>query len=73
MSLLLHPYPTGWYAVGLCAELATAEVKSFAFMGEQVVLFRTESGVATLMDALCRSGPAAFAQGVPEFPAPGFP
>ncbi len=50
---LLPPYPTGWYAIGLSHELACREVQALKFMGQDVVLFRTEAGVACVMDAYC--------------------
>lgn len=53
MSLPLAPYPTGWYAVGLSDELRPGQIRTFSFMGEPVVLFRSEAGVATLMGAFC--------------------
>lgn len=53
MSQGLPPYPTGWYAVGFSDELAVGGLASFAFLGREVVLFRTQAGVATLMDAYC--------------------
>jgi phenylpropionate dioxygenase-like ring-hydroxylating dioxygenase large terminal subunit len=51
--LLLPPYPTGWYAIGLSHELARREVRALQFMGRDVVLFRTEAGAACVIDAYC--------------------
>jgi nitrite reductase/ring-hydroxylating ferredoxin subunit len=49
----LYPFPNGWFAVSFSSELKTAEIKSFQFMGKEVVLFRTASGKPVLMDAYC--------------------
>ena len=45
--------PKGWFCVGLSKELAPGRIESRAFMGREVVLFRTASGVPALMDAYC--------------------
>jgi nitrite reductase/ring-hydroxylating ferredoxin subunit len=49
----LHPYPNGWYGVSFSKELKKGEIKSFMFMGKEVVLFRTQSGTPALLDAYC--------------------
>lgn len=49
----LHPYPDGWFAVGFTSELTRGGVLTRAFMGRQLVLFRTESGRAVAVDAFC--------------------
>lgn len=49
----LPPYPDGWYSVGLSRELKAGEIRSMRFMGEEVVLFRTQSGKVCMMDAYC--------------------
>ena len=47
------PIPYGWYAVSYSDELAVGEVKPLYFFGRDLVLFRTESGQAVLLDAFC--------------------
>ena len=45
--------PIGWFCLGLSAELAPGQLRTQAFMGREVVLFRGEDGVPALMDAYC--------------------
>lgn len=47
------PIPYGWYAVSFSDELAVGEVKPVHYFGRDLVLFRTESGKAKLLDAFC--------------------
>jgi phenylpropionate dioxygenase-like ring-hydroxylating dioxygenase large terminal subunit len=47
------PIPYGWYCVGLTGELAPGDVKPLQYFGEDLVLFRTASGEAALLDAYC--------------------
>jgi phenylpropionate dioxygenase-like ring-hydroxylating dioxygenase large terminal subunit len=47
------PIPFGWYAVSLSRDLAVGEVKPLHYLGKELVLFRTESGEAKLLDAYC--------------------
>ncbi|MGH3028449.1 MAG: Rieske 2Fe-2S domain-containing protein [Gaiellaceae bacterium] len=49
----LPPYPTGWYAIGLGSELAHATVISHPFMGEDLVVYRTRSGIVRAVDPYC--------------------
>lgn len=46
-------FPVGWYAAAFSDELAPGEVRPLTFLGQKVVLFRTESGRAALLDAFC--------------------
>ena len=50
---LLDPYPTGWYNVALSEELSAGQSLNGQFMGHDVILFRTESGEACVMEAYC--------------------
>jgi phenylpropionate dioxygenase-like ring-hydroxylating dioxygenase large terminal subunit len=45
--------PYGWYAVSLATELAVAEVKPLFFFEKDLVLFRSASGQARVLDAMC--------------------
>ena len=47
-------YPNGWARVGLTDELAVGEVLPIRYFGREMVLFRTESGQARVLDAHCR-------------------
>jgi len=47
------PIPFGWFAVSLSRELATGEVRPLKYFGRDLVLFRTESGEAKVLDAYC--------------------
>lgn len=47
------PYPAGWYQVGWSDELPVGAVQPIEVFGRDLVLFRTESGVATVLDAHC--------------------
>lgn len=45
--------PFGWFALEYCDQLAAGEVKSLHYFDRQLVLFRTASGQARLLDAYC--------------------
>ena len=47
------PIPHGWYAVAYGSELKAGDVKALQYFGKELVLFRTESGQARLLDAYC--------------------
>ncbi|MBI5670556.1 MAG: Rieske (2Fe-2S) protein [Chloroflexi bacterium] len=49
----LPAYPNGWYALAFTAELPPGSVLTRAFMGQDVVLFRTRSGVVSVIDPYC--------------------
>ncbi len=49
----LHPYPNGWYVFAMSDELARGQVLARQFMGQEVVLFRTESGNACAVEGYC--------------------
>jgi nitrite reductase/ring-hydroxylating ferredoxin subunit len=46
-------FPTGWFQVGYSSELAPGEVRPVTYFDQNLVLFRTESGQAALLDAYC--------------------
>jgi len=48
-----QPIPFGWYALEYAADLANGAVKPLRYFGRDLVLFRTEQGVAKLLDAYC--------------------
>ena len=47
------PIPNGWFAVAFSKELVDGEVKRVRYFGEELVLFRTRSGRAAVLDAYC--------------------
>lgn len=48
-----QPIPFGWYAVAYSKDLAVEEVKPLFLFDQNLVLFRTKSGQAQLMEAYC--------------------
>ncbi len=52
-SSLLPPFPDGWYAIAWSDEIGPGAVATRQFVGREVVVFRTESGVPSLMLAHC--------------------
>ena len=47
------PIPFGWYALEYSEKLAAGDVKPLYYFGRDIVLFRTESGAAKVVDAYC--------------------
>ena len=47
------PVPFGWFFVSYADELAPGEVKAIQYFGREWVLFRTESGTPSLVEAHC--------------------
>lgn len=47
------PIPMGWYAIAQSKELQPGEVQTLYVFGQELVLFRTESGQAHLMEPYC--------------------
>jgi len=47
------PVPNGWFAVAFARELREGEVRPLHYFGEDLVLFRTRSGHARVLDAFC--------------------
>lgn len=47
------PIPNGWFAVEWSRELHTGDVKPIHYFGEELVLFRTRSGQAKVLDPYC--------------------
>src|SRR4051794_22201990 len=54
ISLSPYRFPTGWFIVGFASELAPGAVKRVHYFGEEMVLFRTESGEVHVLDAYCQ-------------------
>ena len=53
--------PNSWFHVSFSEELPAGEVKPIHYMGEDMVLFRTESGVAYVLDASTPNPPVTMA------------
>ncbi|MDQ1034624.1 cholesterol 7-dehydrogenase [Streptomyces sp. V3I8] len=47
------PYPSGWFCLALSREVPAGAVVTRRFMGRDVVLYRTRSGVLRVVDAHC--------------------
>jgi nitrite reductase/ring-hydroxylating ferredoxin subunit len=47
------PFPDGWYQVAKSSELAAGEVRAIRYFGEDLVLYRTGSGIARVTTAHC--------------------
>lgn len=47
------PIPNGWFAVEWSKELIAGQVKSIRYFDEELVLFRTRSGEARVLDPFC--------------------
>jgi len=47
------PLPNGWFAVAWSKELGEGDVKPVHYFGEELVLFRTRSGRARVVDPFC--------------------
>lgn len=56
-------YATGWYMVAWSSDLGPSAVMPLRFFGRDFVLFRTEEGTATLLDAHCPHLGAHFGYG----------
>ncbi|UQX12634.1 hypothetical protein M5I08_10740 [Candidatus Mycobacterium methanotrophicum] len=52
-GISLSPYrlPTGWFIVGFASDPPAGEVKRAHYFGQELVLFRTESGQLNVLDA----------------------
>jgi phenylpropionate dioxygenase-like ring-hydroxylating dioxygenase large terminal subunit len=47
------PIPNGWFAVAFSRDLVPGDVKRIHYFDEDLVLFRTRSGAARVLDAYC--------------------
>lgn len=45
--------PNGWFSVGAGADLAPSDVRPVTYLGQDLVLFRGDDGVARVFDAHC--------------------
>jgi len=47
------PIPFGWYAIAQSSELQSSEVKPLSYFDRALTLFRTSTGQARVIDAMC--------------------
>ena len=47
------PMPNGWFAVAFSRDLNVGDVQPLEYFGEEMVLFRTRSGQAKVLDPFC--------------------
>ena len=57
------PIPNGWFAVAWSRELTRATCRPLFYFGQELVLFRTRSGQARVLDAYCPHLGAHLGQG----------
>lgn len=57
------PIPNGWFAVAFSKDLVAGEVKRIRYFDNELVLFRTRSGQARVLDAYCAHLGAHLAEG----------
>ncbi len=46
-------FATGWYVIGYSSEISSGQLKPARWFGQDLVVFRTESGVLSVLDAHC--------------------
>ena len=59
----LPPFPNGWFVIALSEQVKKGEILARQFCGEEVVVYRTASGVPVVMEAYCPHMGAHFAHG----------
>ncbi len=67
------PMPFGWFQVLYSSELATGESKPLNYFDQELVAFRTESGVAKVLDAYCPHMGAHLGYGIRDHAGGGSP
>lgn len=60
---VLPPHPDGWYTLGLSIDVSRGALLNKKFCGEEIVLFRTESGTLNAIGAYCPHLGAHFGHG----------
>jgi len=61
------PLPFGWFAAMMSDELALGQAKPLKLFGQEMVIFRTESGAVKVLDAYCPHMGAHLGYGIHEF------
>ena len=67
------PMPFGWFQVLYSSELAVGESKPLNYFDQELVAFRTESGVAKVLDAYCPHMGAHLGYGIRDHAGGGSP
>jgi 3-ketosteroid 9alpha-monooxygenase subunit A len=49
----LPPFPTGWFAVGMSTDIRPGQVVPRTWCGQEIAVFRDESGLLGAVDAYC--------------------
>jgi nitrite reductase/ring-hydroxylating ferredoxin subunit len=62
-NTVLPPFPNGWYALAVAETIKKGEMQTKRFVGQDVILFRTESGEAAVTEAYCPHLGAHFGYG----------
>jgi nitrite reductase/ring-hydroxylating ferredoxin subunit len=52
-EMILPPFPSGWFVAALSENVKIGQIIEQKFCGEDVVIFRTASGKAVVMEAYC--------------------
>ena len=47
------PYPNGWFAIATSTEVKRGEAKNFDYLGENFVIFRSQTNQIFILDAYC--------------------
>lgn len=47
------PFPNGWFAIATSEEIKSGKAKNIECLGENFVLFRSQSGESFILDAYC--------------------
>ena len=65
------PVPMGWFAVSYSDEILSGQSRAIQYFGHELVLFRTESGQAVVLDAYCPHLGAHLGHGIDGEPNKG--
>jgi len=49
----LPPFPNGWYLVALSRDVTPGSVLARQYFGQDIVIYRTQSGIPVVIDAYC--------------------
>ena len=65
------PIPFGWFHVSTSEDIAVGEAKTIRYFGQDMVLFRTESGDVSCLDAYCPHMGAHLGYGIHDLAGKG--
>lgn len=49
----MNKWPRGWFVIGFSGDFAAGSVRPVEYFGQQLVVFRTQSGQVRVLDAFC--------------------